>query len=93
MGDILVKRGTVVGGRIGTLDVGLFRLPDRTVEREQVVRWMRDGHSLVPLVDGARLPALQLVEVGDGYAIRTDNQPIAEDTLPPALPSAGARVD
>lgn len=85
MGDILVKRGTLEGGRIGSLDVGLFRLPDRTVDRDQAIRWMRDGHSLVPVVGSARLPALQLVEVGEEVAIRTDNQPVAEDTLPPAL--------
>jgi len=88
MGDILVKRGTVVGGRIGSLHVGLFRLPDRTVDRDQALRWMRDGHSLVPVVGGVRLPALQLVEVGDDFAIRTDNQPLAEDSLPPALLNA-----
>ncbi len=89
MGDILVKRGTVEAGRIRSLEVGLFRLPDRTIDRDQALRWMRDGHSLVPVVGEVRLPALQLVEVGDDHAIRTDNQPLAEDMLPPALVTSG----
>jgi hypothetical protein len=89
MGDILVKRGTMAGGRIASLQIGLFRLPDRSVDRDQALRWMRDGHSLVPVVGDARLPALQLVEVGEGFAIRTDNQPLDEDALPPALLTPG----
>jgi hypothetical protein len=32
---------------------------------------------------------LQLVEVGDDVSIRTDNQPLPEDTLPPALRDRG----
>lgn len=89
MGDILVKSGTLVGGKIASLVVGLFRLPDRTVDRDQAVRWLRDGHSLVPVAGDRRLPALQLVEVGDDVSIRTDNQPLPEDTLPPALRDRG----
>jgi hypothetical protein len=87
MGDIQVKRGTVEQGRITSLVVGIYGLPDRTVDREQALQWMKDGHSLVPLVQGQRLPALQLVEVGDTWAIRTDNEPVEEDRLPP-LPSS-----
>jgi hypothetical protein len=88
MGDVLVKRATVSGSRVERLVVGLDRLPDRTVDRDQAIRWMRDGHSLIPVVDGARLAALQLVEAGEGLAIRTDNQPVDEDLLPATLPSA-----
>lgn len=89
LGDILVKGGTLVGGRIRSLTVGLLRLPDRAIDRDQAIRWLRDGHSLVPVVGAARLPALQLVEVGEGHAIRTDNQPVDEDTLPAALTGGG----
>ena len=62
-------------------------MPDRTIDRDLAIAWMRDGHSLIPILAGQRGPALQLVEVGDGFVIRTDNQPVDEDRLPP-LPSA-----
>jgi hypothetical protein len=88
MGDLLLKRATVTGGKIERLVIGIDRLPDRTVDRATAIRWMRDGHSLVPLVEGRRLPALQLVEVPtDAFAIRTDNEPVDEDRLP-TLPPA-----
>jgi hypothetical protein len=85
VGDILVKRGVVADGRIASVVVGLHRHPDRTIDRPTLLRWMRDGHSLVPIVNGTRLEALQLVEVGDGHVIRTDNEPIDEDHLPGQL--------
>lgn len=87
MGDVLVKRGSVSGGRIGSLVVGLAGLPERTIDRDTAVAWMKDGHSLVPVIGGRRAPALQLVAVGDGHAIRTDNAPVDEDALPEALPA------
>lgn len=87
MGDVQVKRATMNGNRIERLVVGIERLPDRTIDRAQAIRWMRDGHSLVPVLAGVRGTALQLLEVGDqGFAIRTDNQPIDEDLLPPLPP-------
>jgi hypothetical protein len=87
MGQVLVKAGTVVAGRIERLVVGFDRLPDRSIDRETAIRWMKDGHSFVPVLAGRRLPALQLVPVGETVAIRTDNESIEEDRLP-ALPNA-----
>ncbi|MEQ1508040.1 MAG: hypothetical protein ABMB14_37775 [Myxococcota bacterium] len=90
MADVQVKRGTVTNGKIERLVVGFDRLPDRVIDRDTAVRWMTDGHSFVPVRDGIRLPALQLVQLeGDGttVAIRTDNAPVDEDRLPP-LPTA-----
>ncbi|MEZ4241422.1 MAG: hypothetical protein R3F59_35780 [Myxococcota bacterium] len=86
MADIQVKAGTVAGGRIDHLRVGFDGLPDRTVDRDTVLKWMADGHSLIPLVAGRRLTALQRVEVDDHHVIRTDNQPVDEDQLP-AIPA------
>jgi hypothetical protein len=86
MGDIRVKRATVSGGRVDELVVEMDRLPDRTIDREQALKWMADGHSLIPVLAGRRLTALQRVEVGDGFVIRTDNQAVDQDLLP-ALPS------
>ena len=51
------------------------------------VRWMKDGHSFVPLLAGCRAPALKLVEIGDALAIRSDTAPVDADLLP-ELPSA-----
>jgi hypothetical protein len=83
MGDVLVKGGSISGERIATLDVDLHNLPKRSIDRETALRWLRDGHSLIPVIAGKRQPALQLVEVADGeWSIRTDNLPVAQDSLP-----------
>ncbi len=82
MADVRVIRGSVADGRIRELVVNLPNIPERTLDRATALRWMRDGHSFVPVVGGVRRPALQLVEVGDEHFIRNDHQPVAEDTLP-----------
>lgn len=82
MADVRVTHGTVNGGRISELTVSMHGLSSRTLDREATLRWMKDGHSFVPVVGGRRLPALQLVEVGDEHFVRTDNAPVAEDVLP-----------
>ncbi|MEZ4319449.1 MAG: hypothetical protein R3F61_18180 [Myxococcota bacterium] len=82
MGDVLVTGGRVADGRIAELEVQLHGLPGRTIDRDTALAWLRDGHSLVPRVKGARLPALQLVEVGDEHFIRNDNAPESSDALP-----------
>jgi len=89
MGDVLVKAGAIADGRITSLVVGLARLPDRTIDRETAIRWMRDGHSFVPVHAGTRLRALQLVEAGDGHVIRDDHEATDRDTLPHALLTPG----
>ena len=89
MGDVLVKAGTVADGRITSLVVGLARLPDRTIDRDTAIRWMKDGHSFVPVRGAARLPALQLVEAGEGHFIRDDHEAVDQDTLPEAVLSGG----
>lgn len=86
MADIEVSAATLEGGRVQQLKVRMPRLDERTIDRDTAVKWMRDGHSLIPVVNGKRGTALQLVEVGDGeWFVRTDNAPTAEDRLP-ALP-------
>lgn len=82
MGRIRVRSADVSGGRVTSMDVEVDRLPPRTVDRDTVVGWMRDGHSMIVRVDG-RETALQLVEVGedDQPYIRLDNEPVAEDRV------------
>ncbi len=82
MGDILVRGGSIQGGRIDSLTIDLHGLPQRTIDRATALAWLEDGHSLVPVRGGERLAALQLVEVDDELMIRTDNAAIPEDTLP-----------
>ncbi|MCB9677004.1 MAG: hypothetical protein H6737_17945 [Alphaproteobacteria bacterium] len=82
MADVLVTGGTVSDGRIASLDVKLHGLGARTLDRDTALAWMRDGHSLVPVRKGARLPNLQLVEVGDDHFIRADTAKESSDSLP-----------
>ncbi len=85
MGDVLVKKATISEGRIDKLEVHMHDLPTRVIDRDTALSWMKDGHSLVPCLDGRRGIALQLVEAGDAHFIRTDNASEATDDLP-ALP-------
>lgn len=89
MGDVLIAGGTCKDGVIEALDARLHNLPARVIDRDTAVAWMRDGHSLVPVRDGQRLPALQLVEVGEEprYFIRTDNAAVEQDSLPDLPPA------
>jgi hypothetical protein len=88
MGDVLVKAANLRGGRIEELHVQLHNLPARVIDRDTALAWMRDGHSLVPLIGGRRGTALQLVEVGeaDEPFIRPNNERVAEDQLPELPP-------
>jgi len=86
MGDVVVKRAKMAGDHIEKLAVELHGLGERVIDRDTVLAWMRDGHSFVPVVGGVRHTALQLVELEEGHAIRTDNAAEAADSLP-ALPS------
>lgn len=82
MGDVLVKRAVVKDGRIESLQVGLHGLPDRSIDRDTAIAWMRDGHSMIPVRSGTRLTALQLVECDDALFIRPDNTAKGEDSVP-----------
>jgi hypothetical protein len=85
VGDVLVNAGRIVEGKIEKLSVQLHKLSDRVVTREKAIAWMRDGHSLIPTINGKRQSALQLIEI-DGeepsYYIRDDNEKTCEDSLP-----------
>ncbi len=82
MGDVVVKSAVVKDGRIETMKVGIHGLPDRSIDRDTAISWMRDGHSMIPVRSGTRLTALQLVEAEDALFVRHDNNAVAEDNLP-----------
>jgi hypothetical protein len=86
MAHIRVTSARLGDGLIHSLDVELLGLGHRAIDRDTAVRWMRDGHSLVPAAGGS---ALQLVTLEDGdeprWFIRADNAPEAQDSLPASL--------
>ena len=81
MADVLVRSATLSEGRIQKLDVAFHGLPSRTIDRDTALAWLKDGHSLVPVVGGQRGVRLQLVEAGEELVIRTDNEAVAEDRV------------
>lgn len=87
MARVVVEQAEVVDGALKRLQVRLGGHLTRTIDRDQVVSWLQDHHTLV-----AGDVALQLVGVDDGdetaWFIRTDNALTAEDLLP-RLPSLG----
>lgn len=86
MGHIRVHGADLDNGQIKALRVKMHGLPPRTIDRDTAVSWMRDGHSLIPVVKGAPCPALQLVEIAEGdqsaHFVRADNAAEASDALP-----------
>ena len=62
MGHVRVHGADVSDGRIAQLRVKMHKLPARTIDRDTAIAWMKDGHSLVPVVDGSPISALQLVD-------------------------------
>lgn len=95
MGYVQVFGADVAGGRIAQLKVKIPRIPARVIDRDTAIRWMKDGHSLLPVVGGHVKPALQLVETDDDQLfVRVDNAKAAEDTVPSELPDvASASAD
>lgn len=89
MARVEVHGASLKDGCIASLRVKLAGLPARTIDREQVIAWMEDGHSLLPIQRGRQQPALQLVRAGeaDEPYVRTDSEPVAADALP-ELPAA-----
>jgi len=69
------------GDKILSLNVKLFRIGERTIDRDTAVRWMKDGHSFIPNSEGSEGPALQLVEVDGDWFIRGDNIATSADAV------------
>ena len=60
MADILIHCASIADGRVQERDVELHGLGRRTIDRSTAIAWMRDGHSLIPMLTDGRAPALRL---------------------------------
>lgn len=96
MGLIYVHGIDLEGDRVQQLRVVIPNVPPRTIDRPTAIAWMTDGHSLVPLLDGEPLPALQLVAIEEGDEVkrflRDDHDQIQADSAPPLPPVAEAGI-
>jgi hypothetical protein len=83
MARVRVLSSSVSNGRIERLTVAMTNLPNREIDRDTAVRWLKDGHSFIPVVNGQEQPALHLVEgPDDALYVRADGASVAEDSLP-----------
>ena len=60
MAEILIHSATMADGRVVELDVEIHGIGTRTIDRDTAISWMRDGHSLIPVHEDGRAPALRL---------------------------------
>lgn len=81
MGRVFVRGAEIQDGRIQSMKVAFGNLPERVIDRETALQWMKDSHSFLP-PEG---PALLLVEVGEELFIRADSSAEAADSMPQAL--------
>lgn len=86
MARVHVHAVDIDGDKITRMQVKLGALPPRVIDRDTAIAWMRDMHSMIPLVDGKTGPALQLVALESdddtSWFIRTDNAAEAADKAP-----------
>lgn len=85
MAEIHVLHATMQGDRIATLQVQFPNAKAREIDRATLVRWLRDGHSFVPVAghghDVHRGAALSLIELGDDAFVRSDTRAEATDRV------------
>lgn len=81
MGRVVVQGAELADGRLARMKVKLGSLPERVLDRDGVVAWMRDGHSFLPLRGGRPGRALQLVEVEGELFVRDDHEAVAADDV------------
>ena len=86
MAHVLLHGADLDGGRVTALRVRMPRLAPRTIDRDTAIRWMRDGHSLIPVAGGREHAALVLVDLGSEptepqWFIRTDASREAADVV------------
>ena len=85
MADIEVLHAELVGGRVISLEVKLLGVAPRVIDSATALGWLAGGHSLIPVAGhghgAVRGAALERVEVGEEFFLRTDTAPLAEDAI------------
>lgn len=81
MSQIRVLSGNVSGGRIERVVVELERLGRRTLDRDTVVKWLKDGHTFVPAFGGQLGFAWRLAEGADDALFVRADAPSAGEVL------------
>ena len=85
MADIDVLQADLTSGRVHSLTVCFKNASPRAIDRETALRWLKEGHSLIP-VSGhghhvTRGHALHRVEVDGADYVRTDTKAVAADDV------------
>lgn len=85
MADIEVVSAQVSNGRLNGMKIRFKGNLERELDRDTVLRWLREGHSLIPVVGHGhhvhRGPCLELVEVDGEAFVRTDRRGEAVDEV------------
>lgn len=85
MADIHVLAAQVHDGRVRSLTVRFPNAPSRTIDRDTALRWLAEGHSLIPVQGHGhevhRGPAVELVEVDEAPYLRTDTRRVPADKI------------
>ncbi len=93
MARVLVHGADLNGAHTSALRVSMHGLPARTIDRDEAVRWLRDGHSFIVARSDI---AVQLVDLssdeGPAWALRTDNEKQPADRLDGVPSVSGAGV-
>lgn len=91
MARIAVHGADIKDDKIAALRVRMHNLPPRTIDRDTVIAWMKDGHAFVPMANGSAGQALLLLEAGEELVVRDDGKAEAADKIDglPAVENAG----
>ena len=85
MADIEVVGAEVRDGRLNSLKVRFKGNLHRQLDRDTVLQWLYEGHSLIPVAGHGhhvhRGPGLERVEVDGEPYVRTDRRLEATDTI------------
>lgn len=85
MADIEVVHAEVKDGRLNALKIRFKGNLERQVDRDTVLQWLYEGHSLIPVSGHGhhvhRAPCLERVEVDGEVYVRCDTRAEAADAI------------
>lgn len=91
MGRVIVHGVDMADDRLERLRVQLGTLPERVIDRDTAIAWMKDGHSFLPKTGQGLGRRWQLVEAGEPTElyVRDDHEATPADAVG-GLPGTGA---